>query len=232
MPPSKGGLGICDLTATAKLNHDLSREATAVLTQSLLQGGDTWDDHNEHFKETTSNYSKKRGDATEARVKELEEQYVQSLPLDRRKACTNALHHHTHYALLASPSSALQTYLTPTQFHDALLVRYGREPRRVPAFCHCDCRTPLTLAHSQTCAVGGGVIGRHNLLVDELSHLCASYTATTDSPFSCMREEWLVRPGEQGHPNGLRSDVRVRGLDRPGDVTQIDVRVCHPAAPT
>ena len=114
-----------------------------------------------------------------------------------------------------------------------MLVRYGHEPRRVPPTCRCDGRTPFTLAHahSLTCATGGGVIGRHNMLVDELSHLCA--TATTNSPFSCVHEEWLVRPGERGYPNGLRSEtvrVRVRGLNEPGEVMHIDARVCYPAA--
>ena len=39
LPPRKGGLGICDLTATAKPNHDLSREATAACAGAVPPAG-------------------------------------------------------------------------------------------------------------------------------------------------------------------------------------------------
>ena len=61
----------------------------------------------------------------------------------------------------------LQEYnfsLHKTAFHDAVALRYGWDPARLPQ--HCACGTKLTVEHSFTCHKGGFPSIRHNEIRD------------------------------------------------------------------
>ena len=65
------------------------------------------------------------------------------------------------------------------------------------------------------------------MLLDELAHVCRS--AFGQAEFSVEVEPWVRRQAGGGLAD-LRADVGVRGLDQPGTMTMLDVRICHPAA--
>ena len=61
----------------------------------------------------------------------------------------------------------LQEYnfsLHKTAFHDAVALRYGWDPARLPQ--HCTCGTKFTVEHSFTCPKGGFPSIRHNEIRD------------------------------------------------------------------
>ena len=125
-----------------------------------------------------------------------------------------------HNFLTLPPTEAQGTYLSPEAFYDGISIRYGRDPVNVPARCSCREQPPLSLEHALTCPTGGNVIGRHNMVRDELRHLSA--TATVGSQWAVEEEVWIS--------DHLNTDLQVRNIGGDGKVTQVDVRICHPAA--
>ena len=97
--------------------------------------------------------------------------------MHRRKHAKTRWRGKTHYFLTLPPSEAQGTYLSPEEFHDGVSIRYGRDPVGIPASCTCQQQSPLTLEHALTCETGENIIGRHNMLRDELEHLAAKATA-------------------------------------------------------
>ena len=223
LPCRMGGLGVGNVGDAAKQQHVDAIEATSYLTKAIL-GRTKWssEKYSNTFTKITSQQKSARHDLLEEKKKVLKGGYVAQLPLAQKKACENAMDKKTHYFLTLPPSEAQGTYLTPEEFHDGISIRYGRDPVGIPALCTCQHQCPLTLEHALTCATGGNIIGRHNMLRDELEHLAA--TATAGSQWAVEKEVWIT--------DNLKTDLQIRNLEGDGKVAQIDVRICHPAAPS
>ena len=66
--------------------------------------------------------------------------------------------------LAALPLKRYGFTLTKSEFRDGLALRYGWEPKNLPA--KCPCGEPFTVAHSQHCGKGGYTDMRHDELRD------------------------------------------------------------------
>ena len=227
LPYRLGGLGLTNVTTTVQPNHDVAVKATMVLTEALL-GKREWSaaDHNENFSNATSEHKTAKLAELKEEQDRLQNVYVSRLPPPQKKATEHAMHKGTHYFLVSKPVEAHRTYLSPEQWDDALATRYGYNPRKVSPSCS-QCHKENDLAHALTCRHGGNLHGRHNMLRDELAHVCRS--AFGQAEFSVEVEPWVRRQAGGGLAD-LRADVGVRGLDQPGTMTMLDVRICHPAA--
>jgi hypothetical protein len=216
-----GGLGIGNVGAAAQQLHADAVDATQFLTDSIL-GRQKWNSekYSKILTKITSEQKTKRQEDLEKRKKHLKENFVAHLPPAQKKACENAMDKKTHYFLTLPPTEAQGTYLSPEAFYDGISIRYGRDPVNVPARCSCREQPPLSLEHALNCATGGNVIGRHNMVRDELRHLAV--TATVGSQWAVEKEVWIN--------DHLKTDLHVRNLGGDGKVTQVDVRIRHPAA--
>ncbi|KAI5743744.1 hypothetical protein M8J77_021687 [Diaphorina citri] len=93
--------------------------------------------------------------------------------------------------------------MSPTQFRDALAMRYGNELQGLPANCD-GCGQEMNLNHALDCKKGGLVKFGHDYLRDECAALAGlAYNGVTIEP--------VVR--EVG-PNGgaLITDIKVNGI--------------------
>ena len=128
--------------------------------------------------------------------------------------------------LFVSPCAISKTVLTPHQFRDGLSVRYGRDPLDLPAVCECGKQERNTLGHALTCKTGGGVVGRHDIIRDELAYLAGE--ALSHSAFHVMKEEPLQQhqpplsqrqPGDskRGGIGGRHQLLRERGEGDQGE---------------
>jgi hypothetical protein len=85
-----------------------------------------------------------------------------------------------HQWLPVLPLTVNGTELSALEFHDALLLRYGRYPPGLPS--HCDgCLQKFSIHHALECKTGGLIISCHNEIKDELSDL----TSEAISPVVC-----------------------------------------------
>ena len=221
LPCRMGGLGVGNVGEAAQQQYADAVTATRFLTDSIL-GRQKWDSekYSNTFTKITSEQKTKRQEVLDKKKKYLNESFVAFLPPAQKKACENAMDKKTHYFLTLPPSEAQGTYLAPEAFRDGVCTRYGRDPVSIPARCACREQPPLTLEHALTCATGGNVIGRHNMLRDELRHLAV--TATAGSQWAVEKEVWIT--------DNLKTDLQIRNIEGDGKVTQVDVRICHPAA--
>ena len=187
LPCRMGGLGVSEVGSIARKQYEEATEATSYLTSAIL-GRNKWssEKHSHTFTTITSKQKSARCALLTEKKTTLKERYVARLPYAQKKACENAIERKTHYFLTLPPSEAQGTYLSPEEFHDGVSIRYGRDPVGIPASCTCQQQSPLTLEHALTCATGGNIIGRHNMLRDELEHLAA--TATAGSQWAVEKE--------------------------------------------
>ena len=70
------------------------------------------------------------------------------------------------------PSTVNGTELSTQEFHDSLLLHYGRSPPDLPT--HCDgCNKKFSVRHVLECKKGGLIISCHNEICDEICDLAA-----------------------------------------------------------
>ena len=227
LPCRLGGLGLTDVTSAAQPNYDVALKATKVLVETLL-GRCDWSkpDHDQHFSDVTSQHKTTKAAELQKEQEILLSNYVSRLPPPQKKATQNAMQKSTHYFLVSKPTESHGSYLSPDEFRDAIAIRYGFNPSRVNPTCP-QCNGENDLAHALTCKYGGNRVGRHNIVRDEVAHLCR--TAFGRTAYSTEVEPW-VRKDAAGGLQDLRADIGVRGLDQVGKVTMLDVRICHPVS--
>ena len=257
LPIRLGGLGLSTPVQTAEAKFTTAEEATTHLTR-VIRGLERWSEkeHNQIFASTgtTAKLSKR---------KKLEERADSLLSPESRlpapmKRCMKRAREHpeANQWLFVTPSAISRTTLTPLQFQDGLNSRYGRDPKGIPTVCECGKNARNDLAHALTCMSGGGVVGRHNIIRDELAYLARE--ALTRGAFSVEKEVPLTAPGDRslhrggiggrhqlqrdrGDPGdgsnrqqreegGLQVDLRIRGLEDSAVVTDVDVRCIYPDA--
>ena len=123
-------------------------------------------------------------------------------------------------------------YLNKTAFKDAICLRFGWRPERLPEKCVCG--TSLTVEHALTCNCGGFSFLRHNEIMDLSAKLLTEVCPNVGI-------EPLLQPltGETlelrtaNRQDEARLDIRAQGFwgERRQD-TFFDVRVFNPHAPS
>ena len=120
--------------------------------------------------------------------------------------------------------------LTKTEFRDGLAIRYGWEPKNIPASCRC--RETFNLAHALHCAKGGYTHMRHNEIRDTFANLMK------DVCFDVELEPKLQPLEGESFDNKTtttedeaRLDIKANGLwDTRFNRTFFDVKIFNPHA--
>ena len=117
-------------------------------------------------------------------------------------------------------------------FHDALALRYGWTPSRLPSKCECGNR--FTVEHALSCAKGGFPSHRHN----EIRDITASLLTEVCSEVCVEPDLQPVTPDQlngasANSQDGARLDVSANGVwGGRFQKTYFDVRVFNPLAPS
>ena len=117
-------------------------------------------------------------------------------------------------------------------FHDAMCLRYNRQPSHLPS--HCVCGSSFNADHALTCPTGGFPSVRHNDLRDFTANLLTEVCPNVciEPPLQALTGEVLSH-GTSNSEDGARLDVSAQGFwgDR-HQRTFFGVRVVHPNAPS
>ena len=92
--------------------------------------------------------------------------------------------------LCVTPCAITNTALNATQYRDGINIRYGWDPKGLPATCVCGKNKRNALGHALICMSGGGVVGRHNIIKNELAFLAGE--ELSHSPFHVVKEVSLL----------------------------------------
>ena len=117
-------------------------------------------------------------------------------------------------------------------FHDALALRYGWTPDRLPA--KCDCGSTLSVEHALSCTKGGFPSIRHNeirnLTATLLTEVC--HEVCIEPELQPLTSEVLTRSTANSQA-GARLDIAANGVwGGTFEKTYFDVRVFNPHAPS
>ena len=122
--------------------------------------------------------------------------------------------------------------LQRSEFKDAVSLRYGWLPDRLPLKCACD--TPFSVEHALSCPKGAFPTHRHN----ELHHITASFltevcTDVSIEPELQPVEGMIARYATSNTADDARSDIRARGFwGSKHECAFFDIKVFNPNAPS
>ena len=135
-----------------------------------------------------------------------------------KRAIKRAVEGKTSNWLTVVPVACHHFDLSPTEFRNALALRYCPPPLRMPA--HCDgCGATFNLEHALDCKKGDLVIQRHNEVRNALGDIASlAYREVTKEPV--VRE-----PDETRNLPALVADLGVRGVWQPQTEALFDIRV-------
>ncbi|XP_066928263.1 uncharacterized protein [Clytia hemisphaerica] len=122
--------------------------------------------------------------------------------------------------LSALPLKSEGFNLSKREFVDAIFIRYGWPPNRLPT--ECICGAAFHVDHALCCKVGGLITLRHNEIRDVTAELLS--TVCKD-----VRKE---PPIDETADNDMRADVSARGFWQRMQRAFVDVRVFYPFAPS
>eukprot|EP00923_Selenidium_pygospionis_P003992 GHVN01006338.1.p1 GENE.GHVN01006338.1~~GHVN01006338.1.p1 ORF type:complete len:271 (+),score=15.00 GHVN01006338.1:23-814(+) len=141
----------------------------------------------------------------------------------KQRAVRRAAKGKTHHWLTAVPVAAHHFDLSPTEFRDAIALRYALPFTELPESCD-GCGASADNDHLLECTQGGLVVRRHNEVRDALGDLLAAAIGR-----QVIREPILVEGGTVDGETvpGLQPDLAVRGIFHPQAEAVIDVCVVH-----
>ena len=141
-----------------------------------------------------------------------------SMSEGKKRAIQRVVKGKTSTWLTVLPVSHYHFDLSPSEFRDALAIRYHQPLTKLPADCD-GCGREFTLQHALDCRKGGLIIQRHNEVRDSLSDLASI-------AFRDVIREPIVRDADpvRGLP-ALVADLGVRGLWVAQTEALLDIRV-------
>ena len=208
LPARLGGLGIVNPVLDATYHYDMSREISSPLVDLITQGvmDYSFDTMCRQLELKEANV-RKRDDLLKEKVLIVD----QRLSDDLRFAVLNGRETGASSWLTVVPMKAHGFALHKGDFQDAIALRYGWVPSRLPLKCVCG--STFTVEHAMSCSHGGLPSHRHNELRDLTASLLAE--VCTD-----VKTEPDLQPltGESMHhrtavtTDEARLDVRAQGF--------------------
>ena len=122
--------------------------------------------------------------------------------------------------------------LSKGEFRDALCMRYGWIPEKIPT--HCTDGEPFTVAHALSCTRGGYVALHHNELRDTFAELLreTSTNVSIEPELQPLSGE-VFQAASVVVSDGARLDIKASGFwASRHEVDFFDVRVFNPLAPS
>ena len=228
LPARLGGLGIVNPMKTAANHHSSSLRITAPLATLILQ----------QEKEYPHNISKKqaaikRTVKAEKRKSQSDEAKTlhDSLPPNLLRAKDFGSEKGASGWLMTLPIIEHNFALHKGAFRDALCLRYGWQPSRLPS--QCVCSMAFTVEHALSCPCGALPSIRHNEIRDLtaklLTEVCHN-VATEPTLQPLTGEQFSHRTSND--EDGARLDVCAQGFWGNRQSAFFDVRVFNPLAPS
>ena len=165
-------------------------------------------------------------------LKAAADQVKSGLPPVTKRAMDLAMEHGSSSWLTSLPIEEFGFSLHKGAFFDALALRYGWLPARLPS--HCTCGNTFTVEHSLSCPRGGFPIIRHNeirdLTANLLSEVCHDVRIEPD--LQPLTGETLAASSAITD-DGARLEIAANGVwGGRFERTFMDVRVFNPLAPS
>ena len=223
LPVRLGGLGIINPTQLVD-SHRYSRQLTAPLVQRIKDQSITLGDV------PANQLDEKQKIRGERRTKQANaaSQLKTALPPDLQRSLSIVSERGASTWLSALPLPAHGFHLSKSAFRDAVHLRYGWTPPRLPS--HCACGKPFDCSHAMSCPTGGLPTIRHN----ELRDLCAqmltevSHNVATEPTLEPLQGEQF-RSSSTTTNEGARLDIAASGFwGGRFERTFFDVQVFNP----
>ena len=133
--------------------------------------------------------------------------------------------------LTSLPLNKYDFHLTKQEFRDALYLRYGITPPKLPLTCICGASNNVN--HALSCARGGFIIMRHNEVRDISSELLSIVCndVETEPKLQPLTGERFKKKCANTEDEA-RLDVSARGFWRRGSKAFVDVRIFNPLTKT
>jgi len=227
LPCHNGGLGIINPTCIADQQFDASIDVTQPLIELILEQKFQYSEDVE-FEQIQRKSSLKRS----RREQSKDEMLSMSLSDNLRRSVELAAEKGSSTWLTALPIEDQGFAMHKGEFQDALCLRYGWLPHRLPG--KCECGSSFSVDHALNCPKGAFPTIRHNELRDLTGNLLAEVC-----PDVCIEPVLQTLGGETfnhlsaNQEDHARSDIRARGFW--GSTHQcafFDIKVFNPNAQT
>ena len=210
LPVKHRGLGIPVLSEISEIHYEHSKSISAPLPSVIIMQGCQIPD-SKIINEIK--YSKKK--ESDVLLKEKIHTVNQKIDAQTKNAIDDANQPGASSWLSATPLEQYGFSLNKAEFRDAIMLRYGKELKGLPATYSCGQKYDTT--HVLNCKKGGFVTIRHNNIRDYEANLLAKIH--TDSTFSSFETEPSLQPVEGEIVNGIPGDnarpsVRAGGVWR------------------
>ena len=229
LPARLGGLGITNATKTAYANHHNSVQLTRPLVQLIQQQMQRCSQAVRIEQASIKRDIKQRNRRSQ---QEIANNLKEELPARLTRAMELASEKGASIWVVALPIAEHNFTLHKGSFRDAICLRYGWKPSRLPTHCVCGCN--FSVEHAFSCPSGALPSIRHDDIRDLTARLL-----TEVCPNVAVEPELQPLTGEtlshrtSNYEDGARLDVSAQGFwgDR-HDRAFFDVRVFNPLAPS
>ena len=169
LPAHLGGMGTNDPVDSAGIAFSTSRTCTKKIVDAI-KGHEEFcvSDHNNQMHEAKKQQKVALNTSQQSTLASI----MTSLSGDKKHAVKRAVENKASIWLTVIPASHHHFDLSPTEFRDALALRYHRPFLKVPAECD-GCGDKFTFQHALDCRKGGLVTQRHNEVWDALGDLAS-----------------------------------------------------------
>ena len=214
LPVRLGGLGLVDITQVADIEFSTSMKSTASLSRKIRHQHVVLSD------EIPANQIQETLPTKASLYSSLLESLLTSMSDHQRKAIEVARSDGASIWLSSLPLRSENFHLSKREFFDAVYLRYGWLPNRLPE--ECVCSKSYSVDHALSCKVGGFIHMRHNDILNITADLLT--TVCKDVEKEPMLQPCPVAKDE------LRADIAARGFWQSMQRAFVDVRVFYPFA--
>ena len=227
LPCRLGGLGIPNPTNISNQHYDTSIDVTAPLAELILE-------QKFHYSEEIEVQQKKKKSEAKKNRRERQKSEAQNLNLTQSlsRAVKLANEKGSSNWLTSLPLESHGFALHKGAFRDALCLRYGWLPDRLPS--KCDCGDAFSIDHALNCPKGAFPTLRHNEIRDFTGKCLAEVC-----PDVCIEPVLQPLDGERlnlatsNTEDNARADIRARGFwGNDHQCAFFDVKVFNPNAQT
>ena len=224
LPCRLGGLGIPDLGSTASLYYKASQDICGPVVNLILNKQDKLNDN-------TSDEQRriKQRLRTERKQNEADKASSLNLPSHLAKAAELAKDKGASNWLTSLPLEKYNFSLSKSEFRDALSMRYGWLPERLPSKCVCS--EKFTIDHALSCPRGAFPTIRHNeirnLTGNLLTEVCND--VQLEPVLQSLTGETLNHATSNTHDEA-RADISARDFWGNRQKAFFDIKVFNPFA--
>ena len=225
LPVRDGGLGIPIPTSNTTKEFEASSTITAPLVNLIC--------NQQHDDEVGMTQKQLRSEVSRKRRLEQQDEALrlkQSLPSNLQRAMELASEKGASAWLTSLPIKEHGFTLHKQAFRDALCLRYGWKPLRLPA--HCSCGAPFTTEHAFSCSKGAFPSIRHDRIRDITAQLLTEtcHNVEVEPHLQALAGETFNERTANTEDNA-RLDVKAQGFwGSNREITFFDVRVFNPYA--